>query len=55
MMFVTLNSGANFLILSSCLVASHIMLNDLMCIIDNTVTVCMERFYNATPSLSVNN
>jgi hypothetical protein len=55
MMFVTLNLGANFLILSVCPVASHIMLNGLVCIIGDTVTVCMERFYNATPSPSVNN
>jgi hypothetical protein len=31
------------------------MLNGLVCIIDDTMTICMECFYNATPSASVNN
>jgi hypothetical protein len=35
-------------------VASRIMLNDSMYIIDDMMTICMERFHNATPSASVN-
>jgi hypothetical protein len=30
-----------------CLVTSHIMLNGLVCIIDDMVTIYMERFHNA--------
>jgi hypothetical protein len=35
-------------------VASHIMLNGSV-IIGDTMLICMECFYNATPSISVNN
>jgi hypothetical protein len=47
--------GVNLSILSVCLVASHMMLNDSVYIIDVMVTICMERFHNATTSTSVNN
>jgi hypothetical protein len=47
--------GVNLSILSVCLVASHIMLNGSVYIIDNMMTICMEHFHNATPSASVNN
>jgi hypothetical protein len=47
--------GANLSILSVCLVASHIMLNGSVYIIDDMMTICMECFHNATISVSVNN
>jgi hypothetical protein len=31
------------------------MLNGSVYIIDDMMTICMERFHNATPSVSVNN
>jgi hypothetical protein len=42
-----LNSGANLSILNVCPTTSHIMLNGSVCIIDDTMTVYMERFHNA--------
>jgi hypothetical protein len=48
-------SSANLSIFSVCLVASHTMLNDSVYIIDDIMTICMERFHNATPSANVNN